>query len=549
MNNWFRCLFALVITISVPTLRCGAQTIAANTIGSSAVFLDTGLGAATQLGASCVWSTATNGIVVATDGGSSAQDTGSAWVAWTPSSPPATPSSCSMVTPSTQIWAYLQTDSVVGIRCLFHGCTIRNNGSGISPDNLITSSEVPLPSSIASALNGTSGTGVVANIAASDIRPEDALFANARALTPCGSPVATGSQYLGLGYSTGDTIDSHFNTGAVHVINFSLPSSYTVTPIGATPVLIVVNGNGSTNGFSDPSVTNLTSDALSKFLDGTYSYSGQAGATPTATGDPVIVILREPLAGDYNTVEYNVPNNLTLQTSQDIGLFQPFSQVSCGSGGSPINPMNIATRSGGARQRAISTSQELAEVIFSQNSLGYAFWSAANFRHFTAGAAPFAKYLTIDGIDPLHSTPVAGNPIPTSTSDLASVDLAHVHDGTYPIWSLIRFVSVTPAANTNAAALANATQLTVGPANPDFVISDSLTVVRSHFLPPAGAGQPASANIANGHVGNISSSFCTTPESGGDVGGVVITLANDSAFCSFLPSGHNDPRGQTGERR
>jgi hypothetical protein len=562
VRNLLKILFSLAIAIAMLSHASTAQTVEINATGSSALFLEAALGASSAttgtIHATCVWSTATNGIVVAADtsSGSSIQDSGSAWVAWNPPSGlTPTPINCAMVSSSTQIWAYLQTDSVAGVRCLFNQCTIKNNGSGISPDNLILPTEVPLPALIAASLNGSSGTGLVVNAAASDIRPEDAAFATARALAPCGTTVATGSQYLGLGYTNGDSVDSYFNTGSVHVVNFTLPTTpqvaYAVTPVGATPILVIVNGNGSTGGFSDPSITNISSDALSKFLDGTYSFAGQARPSPSASGAPATVILREPLAGDYNTMEYNVPNNLSLQTSQDVGLFQPFGQVSC-NGTATINPMNITTRGGGARQRAISTSQELAEVIFNQNSLGYAFWNVANFKPFASGAAPFAKYLTVDGIDPLITTSSNHNgniPI-TGSTDLANVTLSHVADGTYPIWSLLRFVTFGATAPTAVTNLSTAAQDFVNFANntarPDFVTVANLRVVRSHFVPPAGNGQPTPA--ANGSVGFVGSlkrpDACTQPEVGGDVGGVVITLTQNETDCTA-----NGGFGNTGQRR
>ncbi len=567
-------LAAAVVLVGLAA-SANAQTVEVNGLGSSALFLEAGLGAATQLGGSCVWSTATNGVVVATDPTvAGTTDTGATWVAWTPSAQPASATTCGndAVSDTTEVWSYISTDSVVGNRCLFNGCTIKNNGSGTASAGSIlgASGEFPLPAKVATALNGATGNGLVVNVAGTDIRPEDAEFSATRARQPtaptpgqdpCGLAIA-GTQYLQLGYANGANITNPFTTSSFHVVDFTLPSTFTVTPVGATPIIVAVNGDAS--GFNAPGnqITNISSPALAQFLDGTYSLTGQALATPAGTGAGVTVLLREPLSGTYNVMEYNVPNRTKadpvtgyiFMTSQDVGSNQMSSQKACQSllpTGSTQNPLNIATANG-RRKRAIGTGQELAEILDTTNNgtniLGYGFWSAANFKGF-AGVSS-THYLTVDGIDPLHATAVAGNPIPTSTSDLANVALTHVQDGSYPIWSLIRFVSVTPAANTSAAALASATQLTVTPANPDFVISSSLTVVRSHFLPPAGAGEPTLADIANGHVGNISGSSCTAPESGGDVGGVVITLANDSAFCSPVPpNGHNDPRGQTGERR
>ena len=77
---------------------------------------------------------------------------------------------------------------------------------------------------------------------------------------------------------------------------------------------------------------------------------------------------------------------------------------------------------------------------------------------------------------------------------------------------------------------------------PDFVVPTQLKVVRSHFIPPAGSGLPATA--ANGHVG-LTGSACTAAEAGGDVGGVVFLLTTDSSFCST----NHVTTGHTGQRR
>ena len=554
MKNGLKGSLAVAAALIAGSASLAAQSVNVNGLGSSALFLELGLGASTSstIGASCVWSTNTSGTVVATDtslGASSPRtDSGNAFVAWTPG----TGGSCTAISASTQIYAYLQTDSVVGNRCLFNGCTIMNNGSGLASANLINSSEVALPAAIATALNG-SGSGLIVSAAGTDIRPEDAEFAVTRALTACGTAVTTGSQYLGLGYTNGATINSYFSGSTFNVISFTLPSSFAVTPVGATPIVVVVNGNGATSGFSNPSITNVSSSALAEFLDGRFSFTNQALTTPAATGSAATVLIREPLSGTYNAMEYNVPNTVALQTSQDVGFNQPTAQRNCGSSAS--NPMNIATPSGGARKRAIGTGQELAEVIATQNSLGYGFWSVANFKGFTSAAAPNAKYLTVDGVDPLFpSTHTYTGTIPvTGSADLANVTLQNLNNATgtansYPIWSLLRLVNIGTA-NSSVIALAKAAQSFVSfgtsTSRPDFITATNLAVVRSHFIPPVGAGEPTSA--ANGHVGVVLSptSACTATEAGGDVGGVVYALSTDSAYCT----NNRVTTGHTGQRR
>ncbi|MEI9978451.1 MAG: hypothetical protein WDN23_05520 [Edaphobacter sp.] len=600
--------FAAALALTVLGVNANAQTVEVNSIGSSALFLEAGLGASSTSGlsqATCLWtsnnSSGAGNVVSATDTSSPAgslTDAGNAWIAWTPSSQPASSSTCSnaAVSSSTQIFAFLQTDSVVGDRCLFNAhipnpglpdlekcrITFPSNASGIASSSLIypgndsTRVEFSLPPAISTALNNAA---VRVNAAATDIRPEDAWFATKRALTPCGAaitipnnapppPTFTSTQYLGLGYTNGQDIQSAFGGSPFHVIDFSLlanPVNYAVTPVGATPILVVINGT--TSGFGASGFHDVASATLAKFLDGRFSLVNQISGSST---DKVNTIVREPLSGTYNTMEYNVPNRTSpatdFQTSQDVGSNQlPITLRDCNNGGAgPLvgaNPLSISSTGGGLRQRAIGTGQEITQVVnaFANNLnvLGYGFWSKANFAGFSSSTT--AKYLTVDTVDPLLPDSIAySGVIPTSTTDLGNVTLDHVKSGDYPIWSLLRFVTLgSTTAPTAVANLATDTQnFTVfGGSNPrpDFVTVSNLLAVRSHFVPPAPDAASGSTNgqpnpAANGSVG-LPGSACTNPEQGGDVGGVVLQLLDDSTFCGPPPFGSGNPNGQTGMRR
>jgi len=552
---------ALATGVIALSVNANAQTPTANIVlnglGSSALFLEAGLGATTTpISATCVWSSNNNpsatpsNVVQATDSTvtPAESDAGNAWVAWTTGSG----GTCDTPASDAKVYAYLQTDSVVGNRCLFNApsCHISypvfDSAHANHSANLIlgVGNEHDLPQAISNALNDTTKNKV--NYAGTDIRPEDAWFATRRALAACGTPVVSGSQYKGLGYANGANIASTFSSSVFHVIDFTLPAApgYVVTPVGATPILVVVNGPSTTSGFGAHTFSNISSANLAKFLDGTFTTTGQA--TGGTGGSPVTTLIREPLSGTFNTMEFNVPNTTVLQTSQENG--------NC-----PItNPLS----STGPRKRAIGTGQELNEVIDTTtngNVLGYAFWSVANFAGFTSTAAPNARYLTVDGIDPLITT--SGNHngiIPLSgSSDLANVTLSNINiaptatnpnPANYPIWSLIRFVSNGSTAPADLTNLSTSTQnfVTSGSSSsrPDFIKVNALTVVRSHFVPPLPTNQPSPA--ANGRVG-LPSSNCSKAELGGDVGGVVLSLALDSSTCSGQPI--TNRIGTTNERR
>jgi len=102
-------------------------------------------------------------------------------------------------------------------------------------------------------------------------------------------------------------------------------------------------------------------------------------------------------------------------------------------------------------------------------------------------------------------------------------------------------VNIGASAPTAITQLASAAQTFVtGTATPDFVPASSLGVVRSHFIPPAGSGEPTTAANGTG-----SGRACSATEVGGDVGGVVFTKLGDGDFCTDFSL----TTGETGRRR
>lgn len=547
-----------------------------NAIGSSALYLETGQAAAqelqTQVSAAnyqCLW-TGGRGALVATDPTTGQQENGTSWIAWNIDTANGG-NSCANPGASPKIYSYLQTDSVVGNRCLFNGCNITNNASGgatqsaifatlCTPDGSTPNEEVcTLPASIAAFW----GSGLVVNVAGTDIRPEDAYFATQRALAPC--PSAFAGQFLGMGYTSPSSVQSEFSTSVFHISGFSLPSSYTVYRLGAVPIVVAVNETDA-NGFANRAITNIDSSVLANFLDGTSSRTEDVSGVTTGS-EGVTVLIREPVSGTYNTMEYNVPNTSSNQTSQDVGEFQQAAQINCTGDRVKSNPMHIATKSG-FRSRVIGTG-EMLDVLFGANNigapptgaiLGYAFWSTENFKNVYSGSSPYntnARYLTVDGVDPLLNSygpypgsagPCASGTCPAGTiptpgnGGVGSVTLANVANGNYPIWSFLRFVcagSGTSAACNAANALATAAQsfisFGVATSQADFVPIASVSVVRSHFL-PLGLGPALCGTVANGTT-PFKSGPHAAPECGGDVGGVVLTIVGDRDYEADFQGG------------
>jgi hypothetical protein len=538
VKNLSRALFIPAVVLCALSANVHAQSTKFNAIGSSALFLEFGEAAYSNAPTSCAWSTGTSGVVVATDTstGSSLTDTGNAWVVWVP----ATGNTCATDATPAKVYGYLQTDSVVGNRCLFNAqasggpfCSVSYSGGiGLAGAGKIEgASEVSLPASVANSL-----TNNKINAAGTDIRPEDAKFATARALTPCGSTAGgTGSiaPYLGLGYTNGSDIASFFSSSKFHVINFTLPSTVLVQPVGFDPIMVVVNSTDAVGtGFNNTGFTNISRAALAQYLDGSVGTTS-AVMNGLTSAKPVTVMVREPLSGTYNTMEYNVPNTMAMMTSQDVGVLQPPGQVNCSGTVPASNPMAIENVVEGSwRYRTIGTGQELAETFATNDALGYGFWGVSNF----AAAPATAKYVKVDGIDPIQIG-YTGGVIPTTAAELAKVNFGNLSNGLYPIWSLLRVVTVdgTTAAIGKTLALAAANFSTTS--HPDFLTyyttkgTINVDLERSHFAPPginfpsSGVNQPANHGTYGG------SGNCTTAEAGGDVGGVPQRILADIDFC------------------
>ena len=542
-------MIGVVAILGFAATRAHSQVVIS---GSSALYLEAGQASYAAQG--CAWTTSSK-IFTLTDhrsgsGGSvNVTDTGTAWITWTPS----TPGNCSTIVANTEV-VYVSTDSTVGNRCFFARpqCTLTTTATANQAGNnqLPGVGDSALPAAAITDISGQPTT-----VSATDIRPEDAAFATERALTGCGFPVA-GSKYLGLGYTSGSQINgSTFQSAgggsSFNVANFALtgndpytgtatPSSWTVTPVGATSAVVFVNP-GNATGFGSLLAFNIDRAVLAGFLDGTYGRPQDLfpqGFSSTGTSGSVVYI-REPLSGTFNTVEYAIPNSVEGLTSQEVGqaslstittgnLYPAFNCTNTTpsttntwlASQNPLNEKDSRGSNFSYRERAIGTGNEVKAVLATPDSLGYAFWSGANF---SAATASTAKYLTVDGIDPIQETWSDGV-VPTSGNGLlGNVTLSHVKDGTYPIWTLLRLVSLpgTPGA-TVASNLAKAALNFLSPHQPDFVPVDQLLVVRSHFSPP-GVAYP-------GNAGTPANGSGSSAESGGDVGGLVLTLQSEGDY-------------------
>ncbi len=434
---------------------------------------------------------------------SNPSDSATLWVAWDGGSP------C-------KVWVYFSVDSAVGVKDFLawgkvgtksaafaygqlstlmsgdpatwcgSGCT-QNKVFGLTDTNLVNAKD-ELPASIITALNaipsnqtsgnpptycggGTLNSDVYCyfNAAATDIRPEDALYGTTRALAAYDTKALNGLGYDSTacgGDGTGEfgcPIYTSMATGSkFYVVNFKLVGSdpislgtipaFTTIPTGISPVVVFVN-NADSSGFGTgaPSYayTNINRMILSQVFQGNLSRTTDlltSGAAIPGAGKPIQVVQREPLSGTYNTFEFTGVRTLSGSAAtpavkstnnilsnafggQELGIIPSGDSThfnyltdptNCptASGSAPtgvvtcVDPLFVPTASGGVRLRAIGTGEEVPGVVggnagqpATPNGIGYAFWSFGNLKPASGGKA---HYLTVDGVDPLFASPTDG---------------------------------------------------------------------------------------------------------------------------------------------
>ncbi|HVN22300.1 MAG TPA: hypothetical protein VMU05_26165, partial [Dongiaceae bacterium] len=390
-----------------------------------------------------------------------------------------------------------------------------------------------------------SGTTLFCFITAgmTDIRPEDALYATARAL----SSYSTTSNLAGLGYNQAacgavgtnqgcgikDAFDASKN---FNVLNFKISGtdpvtsatvpSYTTLSTGASPIAVLArNADTSTLGLGNVTggvykFNNINRAVLAQVFNGTESCTGDLlpiPGTSAAAGKALAAILREPLSGTYNTFEFGAVRTLSgsaatavkqstasstswLSNDNNSQEFDPYGHLttgpatnfgagSCAAGavdattpcGDPLyNPTGACGSATGFKARAVGTGNVVKVVtggltnshLDTTNAIGYAFWSYQNMKPAASGcqtsagsgdvtcSSYLAHYLTVDAIDPFFVSPggaldtAPANPngaynfpqcgavqSTTNSFPCMQIPFTHIYDGSYPIWSLLRFAT------------------------------------------------------------------------------------------------------------
>ncbi len=563
-------LGSTVITASAPSGVYGSATLgvvapsASGVIveflggGSSAMFLELGEAAQSSpiTATSCVWTQnaiSNQGMTFVSDlrPATPVDDYGDMWITWSPGS-----GTCAAPTGIFNIFAYTSLDSTVGVRCYFgvdssglSGCVQRVGVSAGTPgQNLLCNGltpcqygpDTPIPQAVISALDQQHWFA-----AGTDILPVDAKFATYRMLTPCGQAVLRQpfdqglKQTYGLGYQgtasgVGVAAQSYFSNTAFNTLDFNIAGrdpintpmtvpSYSLSTVGAKPVIVAVSLGGGTGLGAATDVTSLT---LALFMEGVLGRTADfIGATVTS---PVTTLMNEPLSGAYNVMEYSVPNTSQFHDSQDDNNCN-------GSGKVYSNPMNLQSTDGqypAVRARVVGTSEMMNQLqagTSSNQRLGYFLWSAPNAANFTA---TIGKYLTVNGVDPLLNAYTDGVlPGVDSAHPLSNVTFQGLNLGDYPIWTVERIVSQSPTpvgveSLILAAQWLNATQN-------NFISPQDLQVWHSHYYLPAIASGVSALGPTIYGANDLCALYgaLALPESGGDAGGANVIKQANYDFC------------------
>src|SRR6202051_1278465 len=420
-----------VVTI-VPQVQ--AQTFKTIIAGSSGMWQALGVGAYNN-GTSIVagggqtfhWTSASNAVnLTDTRVTPVNNDGGTLWVVWDSAAPP-------------NVWVYDKVDSVVGGRCYFAApkCNVNGTSSTFAAAGAgqISASIWDADSSLPPSIQSLLVAGQFINVAATDIRPEDAAFAACRVNSQRGASAQGGGSsdgLDGLGYNAnnnagvcpvyaagtaqskglGSPILSGYpgSTSQANVLAFNLsghdpisntllPAAFTVTSVGVAPmVFIIERGKGQLSN-----LTNASETQLQAAFSGTNC---DASAFGLPAGD-INIFLRAPLSGTMNTTEATVFRRPTVYPGAVLGL----SQETLVGANNPLKAQAGTCASGaGSRYRAIGTGEAVKGVQHSGDGtfsdavdgIAYTFFSYGN----VSSIANQSKYgyITLNGVDPIFAS-------------------------------------------------------------------------------------------------------------------------------------------------
>lgn len=420
------------------------------------------------------WQARSNQAFVDNSTGTPIRDTGPLWVVWGGSAN------------NRRIYFYLSTDSGNGVRAFYNRATL-------DPDPTATkdSGFADLPADVAATIEGALISVGMTDVGAADVK---VTFQNAFRL-------GYSSQRPLQGYNGSGTLENRF------LLDFDITARNANTLfVGAAPV--VVFANKTLTGAGDlgaPEFDNINRFPLALLHTGALRRTRNIipSNNQSLPDKPVIVFQREIGSGTYITFEENALKSVNL--SQEDGA------LSQGSGENPLNETTPAwTKSGtsytrGGRVRGIGTRGITQNVNTTPNAIGYTFWSTGN-----AGEAPNAKYLQVEGVDPLLDSYIDGT-WPTGSQ----VTFKNIRNGSYPIWAILRGFFDPGFDSAELRQLFSTATNTDNGGN--FVPLQNLQVFRSHSQ---------TIDVRNPSNGNVSGRI----PNGADTGGAVFPISADQDF-------------------
>jgi len=470
------------------------------------------------------------------------------------------------------VCVYLNIDSIVGLRLFFaqpqatYAITCPGTGNTITSGNIVPLLgapggiyDQPLPNSVCTVVNGHA-----INAAISDIRAEDGEYQTQRIFTTFGTTI---QGYKGLGYccATGTTNGNigqsiltsftsgkfaqpvEFNIAGFDPFNTSMaiPAWQTADLGGQVMMFLYNNQDTAAGGLGGGAFAGVDRFTLARVLNGSLTRTNDLIGGTTAL--PLSVLVREPLSGTYNTVEYQIPNSAEIKLQQDN--YNP--QVVPPNGSS--NPLDVVatckgtgcTPSGGTVQRVIGTGEMIKELgkagtdtdldgdKLNPDAVGYSFWSFGNAQPVAPNGSTCngcVSYVQVDGADPLYASysanPFGAGVLPNCgappCSSYPSIPFTHVIDGSYPVWNVLRIITYGRP-NTLTQALINGSQTEVATVQ-DFVPIANMKAFRSHYTQCSDKGCTTTIKGVDGN-GSLS-----LHESGGDVGGAVFLIQDDKNY-------------------
>ena len=518
-------LAVLVLTVIAGTVPLAHATTPAFPVviaGSSALFQTMALGAynggkgpADAVQPTFHWTSASNSLFLKdcrtqTLGATTCNlDAATVWVVW----------DSSTATGGPNVWLYAKVDSVVGDRCFFaqpHCTLVDTSGNNAvwtaaganqiqdpcstHPGNLWGDSSCDtanLPGTVLAIVENDTLDSV--NVAATDIRPEDAAWAIARVNSSLGASVkgGTNSDGLdGLGYNSANpagqapqnTCPAHISlaqlqgtpiysayghtgtsTDAANVLAFNITGkdpatctaipTYTLANVGASPIVFV---NSRSNTLAN--LVNASERQLSTVFSGTNVDAGALGQT----AGNINAFLREPLSGTYNTTEATVMRYPTLYSAATPQPVEGLSMETYVGTNNPLACQSGTTHSGlGCRYRGVGTGDVVNEVLHSNDGtkvanttdgIAYTFFSYGNVSTLADNTA--FGYIQLNGVDPIFQTynlaldpgqPAAAKgaipgtvettfPACENTIWANGYSFPNVRNGTYRAWSLLHLV-------------------------------------------------------------------------------------------------------------